>query len=80
MRMKEDTIDEFNIETEEYEEVVKKFTAKDNKSYDFLVKADKKYQEAMGNFIKRMIKKEEFPLEFRQLSRCYGKGKVQQKC
>ena len=66
MRMKKVTIDEFDIETEEYKEVVKRFTAKDTKSYDFLIKADEKYQEAMGNFIKRMIKKEEFPSEFRK--------------
>ena len=66
MRMKEDTFDEFEIESEEYEEVVRKFKAKDTKSNDFLVKADQKYQEAMGNFKKRMIKKEEFPSAFRK--------------
>ena len=66
LRMKEDTMKEFEIEPEEYEEVVKKFKAKDTKSYDFLVKADQKYQEAMGNFIRRMIKEEKFPSDFRK--------------
>ena len=66
LRMKEDTMKEFEIEPEEYEEVGKKFKAKDTKSYDFLVKADQKYQEAMGNFIRRMIKEEKFPSDFRK--------------
>ena len=66
MRMKEDTEDEFDIDSEEYEEVVKKFKANNTKSYDFLVKSDKKYQEAIGNFVKRMIREEKFPSEFRQ--------------
>ena len=66
MRMKEDTLDEFKVDIEEYEEVVEKFKNKDTKSYDFLVKAGDSYQLAIGNFVKRMIEEEVFPLEFRK--------------
>ena len=45
--MKEDTKDEFKVETEEYEDVVQRFKSKDTKSYDFLVKYGEGYQEAI---------------------------------
>ena len=58
LRMKEDTKNEFMVDEEEYKDVVNKFKRKDTKSYDFLVKAGEKYQEAVGKFVKRMIEEE----------------------
>ena len=66
MRMIEDTKDDFDIQVEEYEEVVKKFKSKNRKCYDFLTKADENYQAAVGAFVRRMIKEKEFPHEFRK--------------
>ena len=77
MRMIEDTKDDFDIQVEEYEEVVKKFKSKNRKCYDFLTKADENYQAAVGAFVRRMIKEEEFPQEFRKTTLqmlCKGKG------
>ena len=47
MRMIEDTTNEFEIDTEEYDEVVKKFASKDTSSYDFLVRAGDGYKVAI---------------------------------
>ena len=44
--------------------VVEKFKKKQTKSYDFLIKSNKKYQEAIFKFCKRMIEEEEFPKLF----------------
>ena len=66
MRMKEDTLDEFVVEEDEFKEVVKVFKRKDTKSYDFLVKAGKNYQEVIGHFVSKMIKSETFPDDFRK--------------
>ena len=54
MRMNENTTDEFEVEIEEYEEVLKRFKGKSTNSYDFLTRAWDKYQEAMGYFPRRL--------------------------
>ena len=64
--MKEDTIDEFVIKEDEYNEVVKVIKSKDTKSYDFLVKAGKKYKESIGRFVIKMIGAKSFPDDFRK--------------
>ena len=66
MRMLENTKDEFDIEEDEYKDVVEAFKRKDTKSYDFLVKWGKKYQEAMGHIVMKLIKTETFPEDFRK--------------
>ena len=66
MRMLEDTKDEFEIEEDEFKDVVEVFKRKDTKSYDFLVRSGRRYQEAMGHLVMKMIKTEKFPDEFRK--------------
>ena len=66
MRMMEDTKEEFDVEIEEYEDVLNKFKKKDTKCYDLLTKAGENYQTAVGSFIRRMIKEEVFPQDFRR--------------
>ena len=66
MRMLEDTNGEFEIEEDEFKDVVEVFKRKDTKSYDFLVKSGKKYQEAIGHLVMKLIKTETFPDEFRK--------------
>ena len=65
MRTKEDTKEEFDVEEDEYKEVVKVFKSKNSRSYDFLVKSGNKYQEAIGHLVVKMIKTESFPDNFR---------------
>jgi hypothetical protein len=63
----EDKDDEgFEIDKSDFKEVIKKFASKETKSYDFLLKSGKKYQEAMYDLCKRMVENEEFPLSFRK--------------
>ena len=66
MRMMEDTKEEFDVDMDEYEEVLEKFKRKDTKCYDFLTKAGENYQTAIGGFIRRMIREEVFPQDFRR--------------
>ena len=51
---------------DDFEAVVKKFKAKQTKSYDFLIKASQNYQDAIHSLCARMIKNEEFPQMFRK--------------
>ena len=46
--------------------MVEVFKRKDTKSYDFLVRSGKSYQEAMGHLVMNLIKTEKFPDEFRK--------------
>ena len=66
LRMNMNTMEEFTIEIEEFEDVVKKFSSKDTKSYDFLLKAGDGYKAAIGQFCAMMINQESFPEEFRK--------------
>ena len=66
IRMKEDTKEEFEIGKEECEVVMKRFKAKETKSYDLLLKADKDYQESLLGLCRRMINEESFPEEFQE--------------
>ena len=51
---------------DDFKEVVEKFKKKKTKTYDFLLKANEDYQEAIYDLCKLFIDKEEFPLKFRQ--------------
>ena len=66
LRMLESNKEEFEIEKEEFNDLIKHFAKKDTKSYDFLLKAGDSYKEAMFNFCNRMIQEEQFPEEFRK--------------
>ena len=68
LRMLEDNHDEFEIEKDEFDDVLKHFARKDTKSYDFLLKTGEAYKEAMFMLCRRMIKEEQFPDEFRKTS------------
>ena len=66
LRMNEDTLKEFEITTKEYDEVLRKFASKDTSTYDFLVRSGDSYKEEIGGFLKRMIKEQTFPTNFRK--------------
>ena len=55
LRMEDDNDIGFEIEECDFDEVLEKFKSKPTKSYDFLLKAGKKYQEVMFQLCKRMI-------------------------
>ena len=61
LRMLEDNTNEFEIEKDEFDDVLKHFSKKDTKSYDFLLKAGESYKEAMFKLCRRMIKEEQLP-------------------
>ena len=56
--------DSFEVEKSYYEKMIKSFES--TKSYDFLLKAGKRYKEAIFQLCKRMIEKEGFPESFRK--------------
>ena len=56
----------FEIDKEDFTQVLNKFKSKSTHSYDFLLKSGKRYQEAMFHFCKKMIEKEVFPNSFRR--------------
>ena len=58
------TNESFEIDHDDFEEVMEKFKKKDTKTYDFLIKAGKKFQFAMYKFCKRIIDTEEIPKSF----------------
>ena len=64
MKMKEDKQDEFEVNIEEYEEVLERFKGKS--TYNFLTRAGEKYQEAMRNLVQRQIKEEIILNDFRK--------------
>ena len=58
--------DDFDINTGDFSNVMKKFGTKKTKSYDLLLKAGKCYKESIFKLCKKMIIKEEFPSRFRK--------------
>ena len=68
----------FCANKETFEKVICKFKRSRKRNYDFIVKADPKFQESVFRLCKEMIEKEEFPKEFKNttLHMIYkGKGK-----
>ena len=66
LRMKDKDDEGFEIVEADFNEVLRKFNSKTTKSYDFLLKAGSKYQEAIFKLCKRVIENEEFPVGFRK--------------
>ena len=64
--MKKDTEETFEVKFDDFSKVIEKFGKKDTKTYDFLIKAGKKYQFAMYKLCKRIIDQEEIPSSFRR--------------
>ena len=63
--MMEDNKDkEYNIEKEEFDDVVDKFKKKNKPAYKFFVKAANSYKTSIFKLCKRMIKEEKFPETF----------------
>ena len=61
IRMEEVGDDEFDVDKEEFDKVIKKFRSKQTKAYDFLVKASDEYKSAIFRMCKRFMIREEFP-------------------
>ena len=62
----QDNEDELEVEEDDFNEVLKKFSIKDTKTYDFLLKAGDKYKKDMFKLCKRVIENEEIPDNFRK--------------
>ena len=56
----------FEIKYETFEKVVAKFKKSNKRNYDFLVKADKSFQDSVFKLCKRMIEEATFPAEFKE--------------
>ena len=54
------------VEEDDFNEVLKKFSIKNTKTYDFLLKAGDKYKKDMFKLCKRVIENEEIPDNFRK--------------
>ena len=65
-KLNEASVDSIDISKNDYEGVLKKFESKPTKSYDFIVKAGNKYQDAIYLFCKRIIEEQSFPIMFRR--------------
>ena len=64
--MKDTSGESFEIDEDDFNNVLAKFKSKTTKTYDFLLKAGTKYQSALFELCKMMIQKEEFPKSFKQ--------------
>ena len=65
-KMKSKTGESFEINHDEFEDVLEKFKKKDTKTYDFLINAGKDYKIAIYKLCKRIIEREEIPQSFRR--------------
>ena len=65
-KMKDKSGESFEINEDDFDNVLEKFKSKPTKTYDFLLKSGKKYQKAIYELCKTMIEEEEFPTCFRQ--------------
>ena len=62
----EEVSEPLDISEDDYEVVLKRFKSKQTKSYDFLLRSSRNYQDAIFSFCKRMIEEEVFPEMFRR--------------
>ena len=65
-RMESKEVGDFEMTEKDFEDVLKKFKKKDTKSYDFLLKANPKFQNAIFQVCKRFIDNEKFPEKFQK--------------
>ena len=63
--MKDNDEDGFSIDKDDFKDVLEKFKKKKTKAYDFLLKANEDFQDAIYNLCKLFIDAEEFPLKFK---------------
>ena len=66
LRMKEEDAEGFEVDKEDFDNVLAKFQQKPTKAYDFLLKADDCYKDAIFKLCKRFIDTEDFPDKFRE--------------
>ena len=62
----EDEDDDLEVDQEDFKDVLKKFSKKPTKTYDFLLKAGERYQNAIFKLCKRMVHKEEITKSFQK--------------
>ena len=62
--MKEKHDDGFEVNKEHFDHVLAKFQQKKTKAYNFLLKADDSYKDAIFKLCKRFIDTEDFPTKF----------------
>ena len=65
-KMEEEREDKLEVDHDDFTEVIEKFKRKPTKTYDFLIKIGKKYQQAVYKLCKRIIDQEEVPDNFRK--------------
>ena len=70
MRMKEESVDDFEVTEDTFNEAVKELAKKNKRSYDFMTKAGKGFQRTVFKLIKRMIAEEVFPEKFFETTLC----------
>ena len=66
IRMNEKDSDGFEITKEDFDDVLAKFQRKTTKVYDFLLKADDEYKDAIFCLCKKFIDEEQFPDIFKE--------------
>ena len=63
-KMDEDDEETFEVDIEDFKDVLKKFTTKNTKTYDFLLKSGNKYKMAKYKLCKRIIDTKDIPQAF----------------
>ena len=63
-RMKEEYEDDFEIDKDDFNEVLDRFKKKNKKSYDLITKCSESFQNSVFKLIRRMVKEEDFPKRF----------------
>ena len=58
--------DDFMIDKDDFEAVLKKFSSKSTRTYDFLLKASEEYKDSIFQLCLKFFEKEEFPEKFRK--------------
>ena len=66
LKKMEDDKEPLEINHDDFIKVIEKFGKKSTKTYDFLIKAGKKYQDALFSLCKRIIDQEDVPDSFRR--------------
>ena len=64
--MKEDDDDSLEVEEDDFNDILHRFSKKNTKTYDFLIKAGSKYHTVMFKLCKRIIEKEDIPEKFKE--------------
>ena len=77
-KLKEDDDDILEVQEDDFNDILHKFSKKNTKTYDFLTKAGSKYHTVMFKLCKRIIEKEEIPETFKETTLyMIWKGKTQ---